>query len=412
MLQPDEEKWKKVEDKELEMLKSMGVYVDEKLPEGRKVIGNHWVFEFKLDVDVRPPIHKARLVAQGFSQIPFINYDATFVPVTKSASVHFVAVHATLHGWHLECFDMTWAFLCGDLTCTIYMHYPPGYTSPKGLRGIWRLLKSLYGLKRASLFWYKLFQKVLESLGFLCSEFDHTLGLPTDIWVANRHPYSHWQPHSFLPTSGGLTLVPSNLFSSRHILHCPSSVATLFLSRDFAAAKQVLHYLKGTCSYCLSYRGENRHLPLSGLSDVDWAGNKKNRASISPLIVSTDNNDARFLSINDSNHGKAKHINIRYHFIRSHIESNSFIVKHTPGVENTVDIFTKPLSRIIFQSHIAHLGLSACWESVLAFIFYYMITRLHHLSLFVYHMFLFVCMDFFLSDCCDGIMSKENLKIL
>jgi hypothetical protein len=45
------------------MLKSMGVYVDEVLPEGQKVIGNCWVFEFKLDVNGGPPIHKARLVA-------------------------------------------------------------------------------------------------------------------------------------------------------------------------------------------------------------------------------------------------------------------------------------------------------------------------------------------------------------
>jgi hypothetical protein len=75
--------------------------------------------------------------------------------------------------------------------------------------------------------------------------------------------------------------------------------------------------------------------------------------------MSTDNNGAMSLSTNDSNHGKAKHIDIRYHFIRSHIESNSFVVKHTPGIKNTADIFTKPLSRPIFQSHVARLGLSA-----------------------------------------------------
>jgi hypothetical protein len=98
MLHSDAEEWKKVEDKKLEMLKSMGVYVNEKLPEGRKAIGNRWVFEFKLDVNGGPPIHKAHLVAQVFSQVPFVNYDATFAPVTKSASVCFVAIHSALHG--------------------------------------------------------------------------------------------------------------------------------------------------------------------------------------------------------------------------------------------------------------------------------------------------------------------------
>jgi len=68
---------------------------------------------------------------------------------------------------------------------------------------------------------------------------------------------------------------------------------------------------------------------------------------------------AKSLSVNDSNHGKAKHIDIRYHFIRSHIESKLFLVNHTPGIVNTADLFTKPLPRITFQSHVARLGLSA-----------------------------------------------------
>ena len=59
MLHSDAKEWKRVEEKELGMLKSMGVYVDEKLPEGRKGIGNCWVFEFKLDPDGGPVIPKA-----------------------------------------------------------------------------------------------------------------------------------------------------------------------------------------------------------------------------------------------------------------------------------------------------------------------------------------------------------------
>jgi hypothetical protein len=130
MLRTDAKEWKRVEEKELGMMQNMGVYVDEMLPEGRKAIGNRWVFEYKIDPDGGPPIPEARLVAQGFSQIPFVDYDATFAPVAKSVSVLFVAVYASLNGWHLECFDATRAFLWGDLTRTIYMCYPPGYISP------------------------------------------------------------------------------------------------------------------------------------------------------------------------------------------------------------------------------------------------------------------------------------------
>src|ERR1700678_2419174 len=60
------------------------------------------------------------------------------------------------------------------------MCYPPGYLST--LRGVWRLLKSLYGLKQASLIWYKLLWKVLENLGFVRSEFDHPVFVFKHSW--------------------------------------------------------------------------------------------------------------------------------------------------------------------------------------------------------------------------------------
>ena len=76
----DAEEWKKVTEKELEDLKRMGVYEDvEELPEGKRAIGCRWVYKFKINESGGPPIYKARLVAQGFLQVPFVDYDATFV---------------------------------------------------------------------------------------------------------------------------------------------------------------------------------------------------------------------------------------------------------------------------------------------------------------------------------------------
>lgn len=63
--------------------------------------------------------------------------------------------------------------------------------------------------------------------------------------------------------------------------HCASPE-----SRHLAAAKRVLRYLKGTRSYRLHYGGESRSLPLTGLSDADWAGDKTDRASVSGFVWS------------------------------------------------------------------------------------------------------------------------------
>ena len=48
--------------------------------------------------------------------------------------------------------------------------------------GLWRLLKSIYGLKQASRVWYRLLRKVLESLRFIRSEFDHALFIFNKTW--------------------------------------------------------------------------------------------------------------------------------------------------------------------------------------------------------------------------------------
>jgi hypothetical protein len=56
----DAEEWRKVTEKELGDLKRMGVYEDaEELPEGKKVIGCRWVYEFKVNESGGPPIYKA-----------------------------------------------------------------------------------------------------------------------------------------------------------------------------------------------------------------------------------------------------------------------------------------------------------------------------------------------------------------
>ena len=129
----DAEEWKKVMEKELGDLERMGVYKDvsvEGLLEGKKPISCQWVYEFKLSESGGPPIYKAHLVAQGFSQVPFVDYGATFAPVAKSITVHFVAVYSALQGWHLQCFDATRAFLHGGLTNKVFMRRPPPLPRP------------------------------------------------------------------------------------------------------------------------------------------------------------------------------------------------------------------------------------------------------------------------------------------
>ena len=101
------------------------------------------------------------------------------------------------------------------------MKYPQGYKGMPGM--VWRLLKSLYGLKQASLMWYKLFRSTLKKLGFTCSEFDHGL------FIYCRH-FNGQPTLCFLAihVDDGLGTSDSSLF----LTHLKSEIAKAFGIKD------------------------------------------------------------------------------------------------------------------------------------------------------------------------------------
>ena len=82
MSRGDARHWKRVCAEELEEFVRQYLFSTVPRPIGRKVIGCKWVFKTKLDAEGQIERYKARLVAQGFSQIPGIDFNETFVPVT------------------------------------------------------------------------------------------------------------------------------------------------------------------------------------------------------------------------------------------------------------------------------------------------------------------------------------------
>jgi len=99
---------------------------------GCKVIGCKWVFKTKLDEDGQVERYKARLVAQGFSQIPGIDFDETFAPVIRHQTLRTLLTLANQYRWHIHQMDVKSAFLNGDLENEIFMRIPPGVEAKEG----------------------------------------------------------------------------------------------------------------------------------------------------------------------------------------------------------------------------------------------------------------------------------------
>ena len=124
--------WEKAAKAELDMLSEKGTWKLVDLPSGRKAIGNRWVFTKKFDEKGNLSRYKARLVAQGFSQIPGQDYSETFSPVMRLDSLRTLVALAAMLDLEISQMDIKGAYLNGTLEEEIYMKQPEGYSDGTG----------------------------------------------------------------------------------------------------------------------------------------------------------------------------------------------------------------------------------------------------------------------------------------
>ncbi|KAI3669789.1 hypothetical protein L6452_41196 [Arctium lappa] len=181
----------------------------------------------------------------------------------------------------------------------------------------------------------------------------------------------------------------------------------------YAFLKRILRYLQGTLDYGIRIVKSNSH-SLIAYSDADWGGCPDSRRSTNgycvflgdnliswsskrqptvfrssaeaeyrgvtnvvaeatwirnlllelhiPLrqasVVYCDNVSAVYLSDNPVQHQRTKHIEIDIHFVREKVKVGHIRVLHVPSSLQYADIFTKGLSRQLFQSF--RSSLSVC----------------------------------------------------
>jgi hypothetical protein len=143
-------------------------------PPGTNVVTGKWLFRHKLTSAGSLDRYKARWVLRGFTQCPSVDYDETFSPVVKFATVRAILSLALSRNWVIHQLDVKNAFLHGTLTETVYCTQPTGFvdaTNPD----FCRLNRSLYSLKQASWAWYSRFATYLASLGFVEAKSDTSL---------------------------------------------------------------------------------------------------------------------------------------------------------------------------------------------------------------------------------------------
>jgi len=134
------------------------------------------------------------------------------------------------------------------------------------------------------------------------------------------------------------------------------------------AAKRVLRYLKGTMSFGLFYRkGEKLELigytlstteaefiaAASSACQVVWLRRILQQLNHEPQKSTTiycNNSSTIKLSKNPVLHGRSKHVDVRFHFLRELTKDEVVELIQCSSQEQVADIMTKPLKLDVFQN--------------------------------------------------------------
>ncbi|GJZ09494.1 ribonuclease H-like domain-containing protein [Tanacetum coccineum] len=363
-------------------------------PVGVNMVRSMWLFKHNFHADGTLSHYKARLVANGSSQQLGVDFDETFSPVVKLATIRTVLSLAVSRKWPIHQLDVKNAFLNGDLSETVYMHQPPDFVDARhGSQVAYLLLYVDDIILTASS--TSLLQQLIDSLH---REFDMTdlgalnyfLGISavrhsTCLFLSQRKyalqllERAHMvncnpsrtpvdtesklgldgvpvqDPTMYRNLAGGLqylTFTRSNLsYAVQHIclyIHDPREPHLAALKRDnllsWSAKRQ--HTLSRSSAEA-EYRGV-----ANVVAETTWLRNLL-RELHSPLLTATrvycDNVSAAYMSANPVQHQQMKHIEIDIHFVRDMVTASQVRVLHVPSRFQYADIFTKGLPSALFE---------------------------------------------------------------
>jgi hypothetical protein len=161
---PNASEWYQAMDEEMSSHAKNNTWLLTPLPPDRLTspMGCKWVYKTKYGPTGKLIRRKARLCAQGFTQVHGIDYHETFAPVLMYKVLRLILTLAAVWNYELKQMDVETAFLNAEMKEEVYMKQPKGYevdavndaSSGTGSGPlVCRLKKTLYGLKQASKDW-------------------------------------------------------------------------------------------------------------------------------------------------------------------------------------------------------------------------------------------------------------------
>ena len=134
------------------------------LPPSQTAISCRWVYAIKTKPDGKFEKAKARIVAQGFTQRPGMDYYDITSPIVKLNSLCVLLAIVNTLDWEIEMMDVKGSYLHSMLREEIYMCQPDRFNDRSGW--VLKLQWVLYGLKQLGRTWHQHLRGLLLGLRF------------------------------------------------------------------------------------------------------------------------------------------------------------------------------------------------------------------------------------------------------
>ncbi|GJT44656.1 retrotransposon protein, putative, ty1-copia subclass [Tanacetum coccineum] len=407
----DSDMWIAAMGEEIEFLHKNKTWELVQLHERRIVVGCKGVFKVKTGLPGLDIVRfKARLVAKGYSQKEGIDYNEIFSLMVHHTFIRVLLSLVAHHDLELEQLDVKTAFLHGDLKEEIYMSQLEGFVVQGKEDYICKLHKSLYGLKQSPRQWYKRFDSFMVKHGFSRSAYDcciyhkkapsgsliYLLLYVDDMLVVAKDMKEVKKLKMLLNTEFDM----KDLGAARKILGMEiirDRKMIEYMSRiPYASAAGSLIYVM-VCTSCRILRFSDYAADLDarrsltgyvftiGNSVVSWKATLQPSVALSTtkaeymaltdaakegiwlkgliedlgfpqdqVTVFCDSVSAICLAKYQVYHDRTKHIDVRYHFIRS---ERRIKVKKIGTEDNPADVFTKPVPLSKFHHYLDLLNI-------------------------------------------------------
>nr|GEX07355.1 hypothetical protein [Tanacetum cinerariifolium] len=344
-----------------------------------------------------------RLVVRGYRQEEGIDFEESFGPVARMEAIRIFLAYVAHKGFTVYQMEVKTAFLHGSLKEDVYVCQSEGFIDVDHLSHVYKLKKALYGLKQAPRAWYDKLSTFLLQNRFSKGIIDLTLftrRFYDDILVVQVYV----DDIIFGSTNPRYATIFSDLMKSRFEMSMMGEM-TFFIGlqvnqspSDKLDLDQIgtpvdatkYRSMFGALVYHTSSRPDIVHatcdsgFELTEFSDVDYAGCKDTFKSTSggaqflgekllmdygyhfnKILIYYSSKPAIAISCNPVQHSRTKHIAVRYHFIKEHVEKGTIELYFVKTGYQLAYIFTKALPVDRFNYLVRRLGMRSLYPQEL-----------------------------------------------